>query len=81
MYTEAEAVTKRCCVTGCGAPSPELSPAMVKSKGKTIELFCIGSQCMGWRFNEFMFNGPDSYVSEPGPLGYCGRAGLHVGLE
>jgi len=40
--------------------------------------FCVGSNCMAWRWNEPMFNGEDSYVSEPGPTGYCGLAGKEV---
>ncbi len=36
---------------------------------------CIGSACMAWRWTEHLFDGPDSYVSEPGPKGYCGLAG------
>ena len=37
--------------------------------------YCLASLCMAWRWNEPMINGPDSYVSEPGPTGYCGLAG------
>ena len=36
---------------------------------------CIASGCMMWRWNEPLFDGPDSYISEPGPEGYCGLAG------
>jgi len=33
---------------------------------------CKGSRCMLWQFDEQMIDGPDSYVSEPGPTGHCG---------
>ncbi len=33
---------------------------------------CIGSECMLWEFDEQMFDGPDSYVSDPPPTGHCG---------
>jgi len=37
---------------------------------------CVGSSCMAWRWIERLEAGPDSYVSEPGPKGYCGSAGI-----
>jgi hypothetical protein len=33
---------------------------------------CEASQCMLWQWDEPMIEGPDSYVSEPGPTGHCG---------
>lgn len=33
---------------------------------------CEGSACFLWQWDEPMFDGPDSYVSEPGPTGHCG---------
>ena len=35
---------------------------------------CIGSKCMWWQWTKPMINGLDSYVSEPGPTGFCGAA-------
>lgn len=42
---------------------------------------CCGSQCMAWRWSETMVKGPDSYISEPGPKGYCGLAGKPLKLQ
>jgi hypothetical protein len=42
---------------------------------------CLGSDCMAWRWTQPMFDGPDSYISEPGPKGYCGLAGLPPELK
>jgi len=36
---------------------------------------------MGWRWTSEMFDGADSYRAEPGPKGYCGRAGLPLELQ
>lgn len=36
---------------------------------------CVGSACMLWRWAEPLTDGPDSYLAEPGPLGFCGLAG------
>jgi hypothetical protein len=36
---------------------------------------------MGWRWTEYLYDGPDSYRSEPGPKGYCGLAGKPPELE
>lgn len=33
---------------------------------------CLGSQCMLWEWDEDLFEGADSYISEPGPTGHCG---------
>ncbi len=33
---------------------------------------CRGSACFLWEWDEPLFDGPDSYVSEPGPTGHCG---------
>ena len=33
---------------------------------------CHGSDCMMWTWNEPLFEGPDSYISDPPPLGHCG---------
>ncbi len=81
MHTEKEAQYKRCCVTGCGDFDPAMSPANVKSRRNVLPRYCIGSECMGWRWSEALVDGPDSYQAHPGPKGYCGRAGLHAGLE
>jgi len=81
MYTEKEAQTRQCCVTGCGIPDPQYSPAKIQSMRGMVPHFCVGAACMGWRWSEPIFNGPDSYQSDPGPKGYCGRAGPHAGLE
>lgn len=43
---------------------------IVSTPDKLIK--CTGSICMMWQFDEEMFDGPDSYVSDPGPLGHCG---------
>jgi len=81
MYTEKEAYLNRCCVHQCGVPGSEYSQAKIQSLRGNVPHFCIGSDCMGWRWSEPVFAGPDSYRSEPGPKGYCGRAGPHGGLE
>ena len=82
MYTEKEALMKQCCVTGCGIPDQSYSPAKLQSLRGNVPHFCIGSACMGWRWMEHMFDGKDSYQSEPGPKGYCGAAGSpHVDLK
>ncbi len=78
MHTEKEALTKRCCVTQCGSPAPEFSPAMIQARRGNVPHMCIGSACMGWRWADLLVNGPDSYQSEPGPKGYCGRAGYDI---
>lgn len=44
----------------------------VMSSGKQ-ETLCMGNACMWWQYDEPMFDGPDSYVSEPGPTGHCGK--------
>ena len=49
--------------------------------GLTNVDLCMGSKCMAWRWCETMVNGPDSYISEPGPKGYCGLAGLPLELQ
>ena len=33
---------------------------------------CRGSACFLFEFDEELFEGPDSYVAEPGPTGHCG---------
>jgi len=81
MYTEKEAGGRRCCVTGCGVPDPTFSSAKIQSLRGNVPHYCIGSQCLGWRWSVFVFDGLDSYRSDPPPKGYCGRAGPHVGLE
>ena len=35
---------------------------------------CIASSCMWWKWDEELYDGPDSYVSEPPPTGHCGGA-------
>lgn len=40
---------------------------------------CIGSECMLWEFGVPMFDGPDSYVAEPGPTGHCGLVQQRLG--
>lgn len=68
--TEKDAGKLRCCgPEGCGT---------VEDDGKR---YCIGSGCMAWNWTEKMVNGPDSYISEPGPKGYCGLAGLPLELQ
>ena len=64
---EREAKNKRC---------PRPAPFVLDNGG-----WCIGSNCMAWRWCETMVNGPDSYISEPGPKGYCGLAGLPLELQ
>lgn len=81
LYTEEEAGGRRCCVPTCGIPDPTYSQAKIASLRGNVPHYCIGSHCMGWRWSEMLFDGKDSYQSKPGPKGYCGRAGLHVGLE
>lgn len=49
----------------------KICPVMSAGKPKT---YCIASECMLWEFDERMFDGPDSYISEPGPVGHCGMA-------
>ncbi len=71
--TDELARTKQCCVTGCGKTDPIHDSTGIR--------YCIGSQCMGWRWTEIMIDGRDSYISEPGPKGYCGRAGLPLELQ
>jgi hypothetical protein len=41
---------------------------------------CHGSACFLWEWDEPLFDGPDSYVAEPGPTGHCGliKGGDHV---
>jgi hypothetical protein len=36
---------------------------------------------MAWRWTEVLHDGPDSYLSEPGPTGYCGMAGKPIGYS
>lgn len=55
---EKEARTKRCPIQSAGKQTTN----------------CCASDCMLWEFDEAMFDGPDSYVSEPGPTGHCGMA-------
>ena len=33
---------------------------------------CVGSECMLWQWDEPLFEGPDSYISDPPPTGHCG---------
>jgi len=69
--TEKEARKKLCCgPKNCGIYL-EIDEARV----------CCGSQCMAWQWCEVMTDGPDSYISEPGPKGYCGLAGLPLELQ
>lgn len=44
----------------------------ILSIGKDIPAVCTASTCVWWEFDEPMFDGPDSYVAEPGPTGHCG---------
>lgn len=66
--TQVEAQMMLCCVEGCG----------IENDG---ERYCCTTHCMGWRWCEVLTKGPDSYLSEPGPKGYCGRAGLPLELQ
>ena len=52
---------------------------LVSSSGQPY--VCEASNCMAWRWEIEMYAGPDSYMSEPGPKGYCGLAGKPVDLE
>ena len=83
---EATAKTKWCPMTRAVAiryqgedPSASFNKLQLEQKDESIVPknigHCIGSGCMMWRWNEPLFDGPDSYVSEPGPEGYCGLAG------
>lgn len=45
----------------------------IMSAGKPDE-YCVASKCMLWQFDEPMFDGPDSFVSDPPPTGHCGMA-------
>jgi len=79
MYTEKEALDKACCVTDCGVRvTLDLDEHTLKAR--TVRL-CTGSKCMGWRFAEALFDGPDSFQADPPPLGYCGRSGQPVILK
>ena len=64
MNTEKQARTKWCPLTVITESNPGNH--------------CIGSDCMLWRWEVALFDGPDSYVSEPGPRGFCGLAGKPV---
>jgi hypothetical protein len=67
--TQAEAHQTHCCVEGCGS---------IEDDGRR---YCETTMCMGWRWCEVLVKGPDSYISEPGPKGYCGLAGLPLELQ
>ena len=70
LKTELEASVQGCCgPTTCGRRD---------SAGDRV---CVSSACMAWRWAERMIDGPDSYVSEPAPKGYCGLAGLPLELQ
>lgn len=73
ILTEKEAEETRCCgPEGCGR-----GVSVKRNDAPTGAIhYCIGSECMGWRWTSEMFDGPDSYRAEPGPKGYCGLAGL-----
>jgi hypothetical protein len=74
LRTEAEAKDMDCCVTTCGRTRID-NPHTLNAITRRV---CIGSKCMGWRFVEALFDGPDSYQADPPPKGYCGRAGQPV---
>ena len=52
---------------------PQYSPDLARD--------CTGSDCMAWRWGQALIEGPDSYMSDPAPKGYCGLAGKPVDLE
>jgi len=50
----------------------KVCPIMSSGEVNTDFQKCVGSACALWEWNEPLYNGPDSYVSEPGPEGGCG---------
>ena len=71
--TEEQAKKVQCCgPQGCGFEH-------AAAAGGDGQRYCIGSRCMAWRWTEPMVDGPDSYQSEPKPVGFCGLAGFPFG--
>ncbi len=68
--TEAKARTKIC-------PFRRISEGE-ETYGLAVIPRCCASDCMLWEFDEPMFDGPDSYVAEPGPTGHCGMVKQEV---
>ncbi len=69
--TEKQASEMRCCgPSGCGE-----QPDGGRTGGNAPRI-CIGSACMAWCWDVGMYNGVDSYVSDPGPTGHCGHVNL-----
>lgn len=50
----------------------KICPIMSANLSATGVIRCEGSDCMLWEWDEAMFEGQDSYISEPGPTGHCG---------
>lgn len=50
----------------------KLCPMMSGNTSASGMVQCVGSHCFLWQFDEPLHDGPDSYVSEPGPTGHCG---------
>ena len=66
--TEGEAKGKRCCVPGCGWPLQ----AKTGCSWPYVDGYCIGSDCMAWRWMQGMCTDPGVALPEEG---YCGLAG------
>lgn len=76
--TEKDAKAKWCPFARAQHPNaPTGGNRVIGPRGAEIML-CIGSACMAWQWDELMHDGPDSYISEPGPTGHCGLTSQEV---